>query len=116
MSIVVCPECGNKISSLAKICLHCGRIRDVPDDPQSLVFRQRQARERVYHLKMASYAMLTALLTAFSWYWWETAGFQQPSSAGPYILMGLSGLAYLVVRVLLYQAQRKYRELRRKTR
>jgi hypothetical protein len=117
MSIVTCPKCGNKVSSLAKLCLHCGAQRGELGgelgDEQALVSRQRQARERVYHLKMTSYAVITVLLAAFGWYWWESSGFQRPSPAGPYILMGLSAFAYLLVRVLLFQAQRKQKQLKR---
>jgi hypothetical protein len=113
MSIVTCPKCGNKVSSLAKLCLHCGAQRGEPDGERALVFRQRQAREKVYHLNMTSYAIITVFLAAFGWYWWETSGFQRPTSAGPYILMGLSAFAYLIVRVLLFQARRKQKELKR---
>ena len=114
MSIVSCPQCGNKISSLAKICLHCGSKQSDFDGEQSPVFRQRQAREKVYHLKMTTYAVLTALLAAFAWYWWESSGFEQRSSAGPFIVMGLSGFAYVIVRVLLFRAQRTLKELKRR--
>ena len=114
MSVVACPQCGNKISSLAKVCLHCGSKRDGSRDEQSPVWRQRQAREKVYRLKMTTYAVLTVLLAAFAWYWWESSDFAQRSSAGPFIVMGLSGFAYLIVRVLLYQAQRKLKELKRR--
>jgi hypothetical protein len=117
MSIVACPKCGNKVSSLAKLCLHCGAQRGELggelSDEQALVSRQRQAREKVYHLNMSSYALITVFLAAFGWYWWETSGFQGPTSAGPYILMGLSAFAYLIVRVLLFQARRKQKELKR---
>ncbi len=113
MSIVTCPQCGNKVSSLAKLCLHCGCQRGELSDEQSLVFRQRQARENVYHLNMTSYAVISVFLGAFAWYWWGTSGFERPSSAGPYILMGLSAFAYLFVRVLLFQARSKQKELKR---
>jgi hypothetical protein len=114
MSIVSCPKCGNKISSLAKICLHCGHLRTEADDDESLVFRQRQVRDRIYHLKMTSYAVMAVFLAAFSWYWWESDGFIRHSSSGPWILMGLSAFGYLIVRALLYQAQRKQRQLKRR--
>jgi len=113
MSIVSCPKCGNKISSLAKICLHCGNLRTEVVDEQSLVFRQRQVREKIYHLKMTGYAVMAVFLAAFSWYWWESGGFVRLSSSGPWILMGLSAFGYLIVRALLYQAQRKQRQLKR---
>lgn len=117
MSIVACPKCGNKVSSLAKLCLHCGTQRGEPggelSGEQALVLRQRQAREKIYHLNMTSYAVITVLLAAFGWYWWETSGFQGPSSTGPYVLMGLSAFAYLIVRLLLFQARSKQKQLKR---
>jgi len=113
MSIIACPKCGNKISSLATLCLHCGFQPGELSDAQTLLLRQRQFREKVYHLKMTSYAVLSALVAGFGWFWWGTSGFQHSSPPGPFILMGLSALAYLVVRALLFQAERKYKELKR---
>lgn len=95
------------------MCLHCGRVRADLGDEQSLVMRQRRIRDKIYHLKMTSYAVMAVFLAAFSWYWWDSAGFVQPSSAGPFILMGLSGLAYMIVRALVFRAQRTQKELMR---
>ena len=113
MSIISCPQCGKKISSMAAMCSHCGFARGEVSDEQMLVFRQRRARDRVYHLNMTSYAVISVFLAAFGWYWWETGGFQHASSTGPFILMGISAVAYLVVRAFLFQARRQYRELKR---
>ena len=113
MSIVTCSKCGSKISSMAKMCLHCGHLRTGVADEQSLVFRQRQIRDRIYHLRMTSYSVLAVILAAFGWFWWESGGFEHRTSQRPFILMGLGGLAYLVVRTLIYQAQRKQKELKR---
>jgi len=95
------------------MCLHCGHQRTGIVDEQSLVFRQRRIRDRIYHLRMTSYTVLAVILAAFGWFWWESAGFERRTSAGPFILMGLGALAYLVVRTLIYQAQRKQKELKR---
>jgi hypothetical protein len=95
------------------MCLHCGYVQTEMGDEQSLVLRQRRIRDKIYHLKMTSYAVMAVFLGAFSWYWWDSAGFVQPSSAGPFVLMGLSGLAYMIVRALVFQAQRKQKELKR---
>ncbi len=113
MSIISCPQCGKKISSMVSLCPHCGfELGEVSDD-DLLVFRQRQAREKVYRLNMYSYVVITIFVAAFGWYWWSTRGFQQPSGSGPFILMGLSAVAYLGVRVFLFQAKRKHKELKR---
>jgi len=98
------------------MCLHCGHQRTGAVDEQSLVFRQRRMRDRIYHLRMTGYSVLAVILGAFGWFWWESAGFEQRTSAGPFILMGIGGLGYLVVRTLIYQAQRKQKELLRRIR
>ena len=113
MSIISCPNCGKKISSQAALCSHCGFQRGEASEEDLLVFRQRKARDNVYHLNMTSYAVISVFVAAFGWYWWSTDGFQHASSTGPFILMGISALAYLVVRALLFQAKRKLRDLKR---
>ncbi|MEJ8569811.1 hypothetical protein [Elongatibacter sediminis] len=113
MSIIACPGCGKRISSLSPLCLHCGLERGEADDEELHVFKLRQARQKVYHLNMTSYAVISVFVAAFGWYWWSTAGFQQPSSTGPFVLMGLSAVAYLAVRVLLYFARSRLKALKR---
>jgi hypothetical protein len=64
---------------------------------------------------MLSYAVITVMLAAFGWYWWESRGFVEPPSAGPMMLMGVAAVAYLVVRALLFrnrQLQKAQRERR----
>jgi len=112
MSIVACPKCGSKISSQAKMCLHCGHVRTGVDDERSLVLRQRRIRDRIYHLKMTSYAVTAVFLAGFGWFWWESDGFVQLPPAGPFVLMGLCAFVYLCLRVVLFQAQRTQRELK----
>ena len=113
MSIIACPKCGSKISSLAKMCLHCGHVRNNVGDDESPELRQRELRDKVYHLKMTSYAVLAVLIAGFCWFWWGSSGFQHATSRGPFILMGLSAAAYVIVRGLLFRAQRKYKEAKR---
>ena len=115
MSIIPCPECGKKISSKAAICRNCGhQFGEVTEDDVA-IFEARKLRDRIYRLNMASYLVITVFLAGFSWYWWESNGFSQMSSAGPFILMGITGIAYLVVRGLLFKArqERKARAQRR---
>lgn len=113
MSIISCPECGKKISSQAALCQHCGFQTGDATEEDLLVYQQRKARDKVYHLNMTSYAVITVFVAAFGWYWWSTGGFQHASSTGPFILMGVSALAYVVVRGLLFQAKRKLRSLKK---
>lgn len=113
MSIIACPECGKKISSLTPICTHCGFQRGEASEQDLHVFRLRQAREKLYRLNMSSYAVITVFVAGFGWYWWSTAGFQQPSGTGPFIVMGISAVAYLAVRVFLFVARGRLKNLKR---
>ena len=116
MAITSCPECNKKISSRSVICTQCGfQIGEVSEEDLA-VFRARKLRERIYRLNMASYLVITVFVAAFGWYWWASRGFTEPSQTGPFILMGISALAYLVVRGLLFQARQRRKAIRAKNR
>ncbi len=85
-------------------------------DEELHVLHVRRARDRVYRLNMASYAVITMFLAAFGWYWWITAGFRHPSPPGPFILMGITGVAYLAVRIMAFVARAQFRKLQRAVR
>jgi TRAP-type C4-dicarboxylate transport system permease small subunit len=93
------------------MCPHCGFHRGEASEEQLLEFQRRRLRDRVYHLKMASYAVMSLFLAAFGWYWWESSGFQAKPTLGPMGLIVIAAVAYLVNRVLLFQARRKMRQL-----
>jgi len=115
MTITACPDCGKKISSRAAICSWCGFQLGEVTEQDLAVFRARKLRDARYRLNMLSYAVITVMLAAFGWYWWDSRGFMEPPSAGPIILIGLAALAYLVVRALLFrnrQRQKAQREMR----
>jgi len=115
MAITACPECDRKISSHAPICTYCGfQMGEVTED-QLEVFRARKLRDRIYHLNMISYAVITAFVVAFGWYWRDSGGFEHQSSAGPFILMGLAAVAYLFIRGLLFSSRRRQKILQRKS-
>ncbi len=114
MAIIACPECGKKISSHAPICSHCGFQKGEVSEEQLAVFQARKLRDRIYHLNMISYAVITAFVAAFGWYWWDSGGFEHQSSSGPFILMGLAAVAYLSVRVLLLRIRHRQKTLRKK--
>jgi len=81
---------------------------------QIAVFQARKQRDRIYQLNMISYAVITAFVAAFGWYWWDSGGFEHQSSSGPFILMGIAAVAYLFVRVLLFRSRQRQKALRKK--
>lgn len=114
MTLIACPECSKKISSRTAICAYCGfQLGDVTEADLE-VFRARKLRDRIYRLNMTSYAVITVFVVAFGWYWLDSSGFSEASSVGPFILMGISALAYLVVRGFLFRSRQLKKSMRAK--
>jgi Zn-dependent alcohol dehydrogenase len=111
MAIVNCPKCEKKISSQTMLCPYCGFQRSEVAEEALKEFRRRKLRDRVYHLKMASYAALTLLIGAFAWYLTDTAGFQHRASMGPYVLSTIGAALYLVIRVYLFKSKAALRKI-----
>lgn len=111
MALIDCPGCGKRVSDVTQMCPHCGLHRGEASDEQLQEFQRRRLRDRLYHLKMASYAVMTLFLAAFGWYWWESSGFQQRPSLGPMALVTVGAIAYLINRVLLFRARRAMQQL-----
>lgn len=114
MPIVDCPQCNKKISSLAPICDHCGYSTGDASAEDLRRYRERSIRDQLYRLNMFSYASMTIVILAFAWYWIATGSFQMPvSNNGPYYLMMVGAVAYLVVRVLIFRARGMKKQIRR---
>lgn len=113
MALINCPGCGQRVSDVTSMCPNCGHIRGEVDDERLLEIRRRHLRDHVYHLNMISYVIITLFLVAFGWYWWDTAGFQERSSSGPVLLLVVGTLAYVAIRILLFRARKKLRQLSR---
>ena len=111
MAIISCPNCNKNISSHTKLCPYCGFQRGEVAEEQLKEFRRRKLRDRIYHLKMTSYAALTLLVAAFGWYLVDTENLQHMSSIGPYVLFSVGSLCYLVIRLYLYKAKAALRKL-----
>lgn len=111
MALGQCPNCDKTISSQIMLCPHCGFQRGEVNEEELKEFRRRELRDRVYRLKMASYAALTLLVAAFAWYWAETESFQYQSSMGPYLLFSIGAVVYLVIRVLLFKNKTYLRKI-----
>ncbi len=85
------------------LCPHCGFQRGELAEEELKEFKRRKLRDRVYHLKMASYGCLTLFMGAFGWYWMDTGGFLYQSSIGPFILLGIGAAGYAVIRAYLFK-------------
>jgi len=95
------------------LCPYCGFQRGEVAEAQLIEFRRRKLRDRIYHLKMTSYAALMMLIVAFGWFMVDTSGFQYRSSIGPFILFALGAVSYLTIRIYLYQSRVALRKLSR---
>jgi hypothetical protein len=112
MSIIACPGCGKKVSNRAALCPNCGfQLGEVSEDDRE-IYRARRLRDRIYRLSMLSYAVITVFIAGFGWYWWASRGFTAATHAGPFVVMGVAGLGYLVVRGFLFRARQQRRKLR----
>ena len=105
MAIVSCPKCDKNISSHTKLCPYCEFQLGEVAEAQLLEFRRRKLRDRIYHLKMTSYATLAMIIAAFGWYLVDTSNFQRISSIGPVVLFSAGALGYLAIRIFLYKAK-----------
>lgn len=112
MAIISCPSCDKNISSHSNLCPYCGFQRGEVAEEQLRELRRRQVRDRIYHLKMSSYAALLLLVVAFGWFLVGTSSFQKAPPNGPFILFGVGAFCYLVIRVYLYKFKVALRKLR----
>ena len=109
--IVKCPNCRKPISSKAVVCGHCSHELGEVSEEQLREVSRRQLRDRVYRLKMMSYAAITLLLAGAGWYFYESADLDLAPSAGPIILAAIGSVAYVIVRGLLFMARRELRSV-----
>ena len=113
MAIINCPNCSKKTSEISSRCPHCGFDREQEGEERQRELMRRKLRDRVYHLNMTSYGVISVFLAAFGWYWWETDSFQNQSSYGPLILLAFAAVAYLLIRFLLFKARRLLKKFSR---
>ncbi len=111
MAIVTCPGCEKHISSHTKVCPYCGFQRDAVAEERLRELRRRELRDRVYYLKMASYAALALLIAAFGWYLVESPGLQGKPSVGSYVLFTIGAVCYLLIRINLHKFKAALRKL-----
>jgi hypothetical protein len=112
MPIISCPKCKKLISSHTSLCPYCGFQRGEVSEAQLKEFQRRKLRDRIYHLKMSSYAALALMLAAFGWLLLATENLQHPPGTGPFILFAVGCLCYWVIRFYLYRATSALRKLK----
>jgi len=105
MAIISCPKCEKLISSHTALCPYCGFQRGEVSEAQLIEYQRRKLRDRIYHLKMSSYAALALLIAAFGWFLVDTSNLQHMSTVGPYVLFCFGAFCYLVIRVYLYRTK-----------
>ncbi len=104
--IINCPSCRKPMSSKATVCPNCGAERGELTDEQLSELSRRRLRDRIYRLKMASYAAISVLLAAAGWYFYEASDLDLTPSTGPLLLVAIGSVAYVVVRAFLFSAKR----------
>lgn len=110
--IVDCPRCNKPMSSVAPECENCGFARGELSEEQMQEMQRRRLRDRIYRLKMGSYAAISLLLIACGWYWWESGDFSSAPTTVPIVLVAVGALSYLVIRGQLFVSKRRLRKLR----
>jgi hypothetical protein len=103
MAIVTCPGCEKHISSHTVECPYCGFQRDEEAEERLRELRRRGLRDRVYYLKMTSYAALALLIVALGWYLTESPDLQGKPPIGSYILFAVGTICYLLIRIYLHK-------------
>lgn len=113
MAIVSCPACEKNISSHTLVCPYCDFRRDAVAEERHRELRRRDLRDRIYHLKMASYAALALLIAALGWYLAESPDLKGKPPVGSYVLFTVGTVCYLLVRVYLHKFKAALKKLGR---
>jgi hypothetical protein len=109
--IIKCPSCKKPASDKAEACTNCGFELSENSLASFREQERRSLRDRIYRLKMSSYAAITLLLAGAGWYFYETADLELTPSLGPIVLVALGSIAYVAVRILLFTNKRSLRNL-----
>lgn len=103
MAIVKCPVCGQRISSLAKVCHHCGaRLGSLSSSDMDRLARQRWRRhaDRAANATYVALAML--VIGAIWWFGAPPQGWFLPPPLATLVLVPLGLVLYLLGRSWLF--------------
>ncbi len=102
MSIVRCPGCARRISSLAQACPHCGYSKTGAQvDPEVLMMRQ--LRNLRYRARMLTYMAMLFTMLGFLMWWFQNGGFNQLPGQLSSIFIAIGVVGYLIARAWLFR-------------
>jgi len=108
MAIIQCPACKQRISSLAKVCPHCGvALAELSEEDLASV-RQRRLDGQLFRARNLTIAAMAVALLGIIW--WLFAGPDQAQVAAA--LIGVGGLAYVGSRAWMMWLQSQIKQLR----
>lgn len=103
MAIVKCPACGQRISSLAQSCQHCGAGIGRLDSADRDRMARRRWRSQLDRAANATYIALAMLVGGVIWWWGDPPqGWYLPPPMAAIILLPLGLALYLVGRGWLF--------------
>ncbi len=98
------------MSSKAPLCPNCGFERGEVSEEQLEELGRRRLRDRIYRLKMGSYAAISLLLAGAGWYFYQASQLELRPTVGPLCLVAVGAVAYVVVRALLFKSKRELKK------
>lgn len=99
MAIVQCPVCNQRISSLAKVCSHCGApLGELSRENRQEIARIRQKRRVGMAKRVSLIALLLAFVGALVWWFDAGAGWQWPPPMIAVVLLSAGLALYLIGR------------------
>ncbi len=103
MALMRCPQCRQRISSLALSCPHCGHRRDQRQASVETISELRMRRLKLwrYRLRMASYTAMTLVLAGVITWWLESGLLGTPGWFAK-LAIAIGVLGYLGVRSSLF--------------
>jgi sulfite exporter TauE/SafE len=104
------------MSSVAGFCSRCGYTDGELTEQQKDVMRMRGLRDKSYHLRMWSYAVVTVFMGGFGWFWWSSVGFENRPASGSFVLMAITAIVYLLLRSRIFSNRQQQKALRKKSR
>lgn len=112
MAIVDCPACKQRISSLAKVCPHCGTALAELSDEELATVQRRRLDQQLFRVRNITYLTMAVALAGMIW--WLFAGPDQAQVAA--VLIAVGGLGYVAARAWMMWLQSQVKVLRRRRR